>query len=272
MPQIALSEANDADNAQRLRARRGRKSETAQDRAHAVQQIPPPPEATCRPRKSSRAGRPCPRLRRCSCVLNRLVAFDCHCQRPLGRPDKVDNLANQRIAGIFLRNPLDAPTKLAFAKKQGLIRRAHALNVGLCRTPPPQADHIEPNQIGERAMRHTKRDDVGTYTAQANDHCAFTDTDELTNCNATTKDNMIADRYVPTENCIVGKNDVASNLAVVPDVRADHEETPVANFGDATIVLGAGAHGYVFADVAFSAHNQPRRPSTVTERLRRRPE
>jgi hypothetical protein len=67
-------------------------------------------------------------------------------------------------------------------------------------------------------VRHTKRDNVGTYTAQADDHCAFTDANELANCDATTEDNMVTDRHVPAEDCVVGKNNVVSNLAVVPNM------------------------------------------------------
>src|SRR5262245_56612377 len=120
-------------------------------------------------------------------------------------------------------------------------------------------------------MRHAKRDHVGTYAAQADDHCTFTDADELTNCDASAKDNMVTDRHVPAENRIVGKNNVISDLAVVPDMRAHHEKTPAANFSNATIVLSASAHGYVFADVTFGTDDQTGRPSTVSKRLRRRP-
>ena len=86
VPQIARPEASDADSAQPLPgSAMPAKSETAQDRARASQTHPPPPEATCRRRKSARAGRPAQRLGRCSCVPVRLVALDGHRQRPLCR-------------------------------------------------------------------------------------------------------------------------------------------------------------------------------------------
>src|SRR6185503_12361036 len=84
--------------------------------------------------------------------------------------------------------------------------------------------------------------------------------------------NMIADRHVAAENRVVGKNDVVSDRAVMPYMRTHHEKTAVTNFRNATIIFGAGAHGYVFADVAIGAHDQPRRPSSVAERLRWRSE
>ena len=121
-------------------------------------------------------------------------------------------------------------------------------------------------------MRHAEWNDIGTHAAQANDHCTFTDADKLTNRHAAAKNNVITDRHVAAENRVVGKNDVVADLAVMPDMRAHHEETPVANFRNATIIFGARAHCYVLADVAFGAHDQPRRPSSIGKRLRRRPE
>ena len=58
------------------------------------------------------------------------------------------------------------------------------------------------------------------------------------------------------EHRVVGKDDVVADLAVVPDMRADHEETAVADFRNATIIFGAGVHGDVFADVAIGADDQ----------------
>src|SRR6187455_2764267 len=196
MLRIARPEANDADTGQRSRARHDPISETAQDRARASQPNPPPPEATCRHRKSARAGRADQRLWRWSCLLIRLVALHGHRQWPLRRTNKLYDFDNQRIPGIFTGNPVNAGAKPSLAKKQGLKRRAHALNVSLRRTAPPHTDHIEANQIGQRTVRHAKWNDVGTHTAQADDHRALPDADKLADCNAATKDNMIADRHV----------------------------------------------------------------------------
>src|SRR6187200_2532149 len=191
MPQIVRPEANDADNAQLSRGRHDRKSETAQDRARASQPSPPPPEATCRHRKSARAGRPDQRLWRCSCLLIRLVALDGHCQRPLSRTDKFDNFYNQRIPGILAGNLIDARAKLSFAEKQGLIRRSHALNIRFCRAAAPHTDHVESYQIGQWTVRHAEWNNIGAHAAEANDHCAFTDADKLTNRDAAAKDHVV---------------------------------------------------------------------------------
>src|SRR4029078_1214554 len=180
MPQIAQAGANDGDSAQPSRARHGPKSETAKDRARAWQPNPPPPEATCRHRKSARAGRADQRLWRWSCLLIRLVALHGHRQWPLRRTNKLYDFDNQRIPGIFTGNPVNAGAKHSLAKKQGLIRRTHALNVSLRRTAPPHTDHIEANQIGQRTVRHAKWNDVGSHAAHADDQRPLTHADNTT--------------------------------------------------------------------------------------------
>ncbi len=74
------------------------------------------------------------------------------------------------------------------------------------------------------------------------------------------------------EQHVVGDDDVAADLAVMPDMRADHEEAALAHFGEAAIILGADVHGDVFADVALGADREPRRPAAIFDRLRRRAE
>src|SRR6185503_10211702 len=82
--------------------------------------------------------------------------------------------------------------------------------------------------------------------------------------------NMIADRHVAAENRVVGKNDVVSDRAVMPYMRTHHEKTAVTNFRNATIIFGAGAHGYVFADVAIVAPASIRAVGSIICALMRR--
>ncbi len=121
-------------------------------------------------------------------------------------------------------------------------------------------------------MRHAEWNDIGANAAKTDDHCTFANTDKLANRHATPKNNMITNCHVAAEDRVVSKNNVVADLAIMSDMRAHHEETPVANFRNTTIIFGARAHCYVFTDVAFGTHNQPRRPSSICKRLRRRPE
>ena len=55
------------------------------------------------------------------------------------------------------------------------------------------------------------------------------------------------------EQNVVGEGDAVADLAIVRDVSARHQETTLADFCEATVVLGAGIDGDVFANVAVGA-------------------
>ncbi len=54
---------------------------------------------------------------------------------------------------------------------------------------------------------------------------------------------IILDDDMAAQHGIVGQRDVVADLAIVADMRADHEHAFVADRGEAAIVLGAGIHG-----------------------------
>src|SRR5262249_16353889 len=150
----------------------------------------------------------------------------------------------------------EARAKLALAEKQGLVSRAHPLNVDLGSAAPTHTDHVEPNQVGQRPMSHGKRDDVGANPAKANNHCAFADAHKLTHTHAATKHDVIRDVDMPCQQDVVCENHVIANLAIMRHVRSDHEKTSIPDFGDATAILGSRAHRYAFANVAIRADHQ----------------
>src|SRR5262245_2169529 len=88
--------------------------------------------------------------------------------------------------------------KFTLPEKQRSIRRSDTLNIGLGQAAPTHADDIEANQICERPMSRAVRNDVGAHSAQAHNHGAFADADELPY------------RYSATE------HDVVANLDVTP--------------------------------------------------------
>jgi hypothetical protein len=144
------------------------------------------------------------------------------------------------------------------------------MNICLGSAAPPHADNIEPNQISERPMRHAIRNDVGANPTEAYDHGALPDAGKLTHGDATAEHNMIPDVYVTCEKNVVREHHLIADLAIMRDMRTNHEETAIANFGDATTVLGARAHCDVFADITIGTHHQLGRPAAVTQRLGRR--
>jgi len=80
---------------------------------------------------------------------------------------------------------------------------------------------------------------------------------------------MVADNDVTSQQNVVGKYDVAADLAVMPDMRSHHKKTAVTHLGYPATVLGADAHRDIFADVTIGAHHESRRLAAVMHRLRR---
>ena len=80
---------------------------------------------------------------------------------------------------------------------------------------------------------------------------------------------LIGDRDMAAEHGAVGEGDVVADVAVVADMRIGHQEAAVADGGDFAVILGAGADGHAFADLAVAADRQPRGAAAISGRLRR---
>src|SRR6185437_5624973 len=262
--------SSDVGNAQRPSLLLRRAAETAPQSDHPPSLYPRPPAADCPRRTASRAGLPLRRPARRSCVLVCPASLDSHGERSFGAANKFDDLADERLATTFSGNFFDTNAKFTLAEKQGLVSGAHAMNIRLGSAAPPQADNIEPKQISERPMRHAIRNDVGANPTEADDHGALPDANKLTNGDATGEHPMIPDVYVTCEKNIVREHHLIADLAIMRDMRANHEETAIANFGEATTVLSARAHCDIFADITIGTHHQLGRPAAVTQRLGRR--
>src|SRR5262245_66432688 len=108
---------------------------------------------------------------------------------------------------------------------------------------PAHADHIETDQICERALDEAERDHVGTHSAQADHHRALSDTYELTHRGLAAEHDKVADCHVTAQHHVVGEDHVAPDFAVVPHMRADHQPTAISDFGDAGGVPAARRGG-----------------------------
>src|SRR5262249_40062527 len=114
------------------------------------------------------------------------------------------------------------------------------------------------------------RNDVGAHAAQPDDHGALADADELANRSLAAEHHVVTDADMTSEHHVVGERHPITDLAIVRHVRAHHEETAVADFGDAAVLLGPDIHRHVFADVAIAADDKAGRAALVFDRLRRR--
>ena len=71
---------------------------------------------------------------------------------------------------------------------------------------------------------------------------------------------------------VVGKGHVVADIAIVPDMGADHKKAAIADARYSAAVFGAGIHGDAFAQLAARADDEPRRAAAIMHRLRRRAE
>ena len=88
----------------------------------------------------------------------------------------------------------------------------------------------------------------------------------------TSEKDMIANHDVPTEDGVVCKGDVVSDPAIVAHVRSDHQETTIADRGDAAAVFGACVDRHGFTDLALRSNDEAGGRAAVLHRLRCRPE
>ncbi len=163
---------------------------------------------------------------------------------------KADDLADHRIAGEFALDRLDAVGKAAFDEEQRAIRAAQAVHLGPRRAAPPQPDNVQSDQRAGLAERKAERNDVVAGGRHARHHDALPDAHELMNGDMAAEKSEIADTDVAAEHDVIGQRDIVADLAIVPDMRADHERAAVADAGDAAAVFGAGIHGHALAQFA----------------------
>ena len=78
-------------------------------------------------------------------------------------------------------------------------------------------------------------------------HHQSSDVHELVKCRSTAQKRSVVHAHVTGQQTIVRDNDIVSDLAIVSDMRSDHQEILVADFRRAALG-GAAMNGAVFAD------------------------
>jgi hypothetical protein len=69
---------------------------------------------------------------------------------------------------------------------------------------------------------------------------------------------MIANRYMPAEDDVVGEDHRVADMAVVRDVASHHEQAALADTGHPAAVFSPGVHGDALAQFAARANNKSR--------------
>src|SRR5258708_31515278 len=119
---------------------------------------------------------------------------------------------------------------------------AQAQNLWLSKATPPQADHVDADEVRQRSLRHTPRNDVGANATHSHDHRALSDPNELANCSLAAKKTVVADADVAADHSIIGEGNVAADLAIMGHMGTGHHKTTVAHSGHAPLLLRPPRH------------------------------
>ena len=134
-----------------------------------------------------------------------------------------------------------------------LIGAAQALDVLAAEAAALHADDVEPDEPRAVAHHLAIGDDVALDPRHAADHRMPADADELMHRRKPAENGIIADDDMAAERRVVGHDDVVADLAVMRDMRPDHEQAIVADPGDHAAAGGAGVHRHMLADRVVAA-------------------
>lgn len=84
-----------------------------------------------------------------------------------------------------------------------------------------------------------------------------------------TKKDIVADDNMPAKGCVIGKDHMVANNAVMAHMRARHEKSVIADPGFTAARRRTDIHGCMFTDNIMSANGQAGVLATVTGMLRR---
>src|SRR6266851_2572817 len=107
------------------------------------------------------------------------------------------------------------------------------MNVRLRPTAAAHAHHIEAHQVGQRSLHEPKWNHIRPHPAYSHHHGPLPDPHELAHSRLAAEHDEVPHRHMSAEYHVVGQGYIAANLAVMPDMRADHEQATIAHFRDA---------------------------------------
>ena len=101
-------------------------------------------------------------------------------QRPLAAgADERNDLLHQRFVGEFNGDGVEALGKHARTEEKSAVGVAQPVQLSARRAAPAQPDDVEPTRMAIWPLREAERNDVARNAAQAADHGALADADEL---------------------------------------------------------------------------------------------
>src|SRR3954462_3963906 len=189
--------------------------------------------------------------------------------RTLGAAQECDDLRDFRNAAVLALDLVDTCRKFTLALKQRLVGSAHPGNAVALDATPAHADDVDAGEARRRIEHVAIRNDILADGRIACHHDTFTEPHMLMHGAVATEKHVVSDFTMTADHRVIGENDVVTDVAVMRDVRADHEEAAIANRRDTASAHSASIDRDALADLAVRADDEPGRFTFVVHGLRR---
>src|SRR3954453_7200418 len=189
--------------------------------------------------------------------------------RTLGAAQECDDSRDFRNAAMLPLDLVDTRGKLALAFKQRLVGSAYRGNPVALNAAPAHTDDVDTGEARRRIEHVAIRDHVLADGRIACHHDTFTKPHMLMHGTVPAEEHVVAEYTMAPDHRVIGENDIVTHVAIMRDVRADHQEAAIANRRDAATAQSASIDRGALADLAVCADDEPGRFTFVVHGLRR---
>lgn len=187
-------------------------------------------------------------------------------------PREVDDLADSLVLSEIRCHGFETLIESALVSEQFVESPLERLDLLLAESAPLQSYEVETRQKSPLALHPPERDDVVLDARHAADDRVRTDADELKNGGQAADNGMVANLNMPRQGRIVGHDDMIAHNAIMRDMNAHHEKSPIPYHGFHRPGPSAGVHCDMLADGVVGAYDKLGQLALVFEVLRGRPE
>ena len=125
---------------------------------------------------------------------------------------------DQRIAGEFAGNGIEAIGEHAIAKEERAIGAAQPMHLGARRAAAPQADDVESDQRGGLPERKAERNDVVATPPTCRPSWRLRRCERIDEPRRGRRESVVADADMTADHGVVGERHLVADMAIVPDM------------------------------------------------------
>ncbi|MEE3092454.1 MAG: hypothetical protein VX326_09295 [Pseudomonadota bacterium] len=130
------------------------------------------------------------------------------------------------------------------------IKAAERRDTLFAESAATEADDIDSREACTVADGDSKRNDIAVHSRLRRNHRMVTDTAPLLHRGKAAHHHMVPDPRMASKRCVVRKDGVIADNAVMRDMRRDKEKAVIADNCPHRVNGGAGMHGHMLTDHA----------------------